>query len=560
MANYSLVINSRFRPFEFDEMLKPVMMAEQAHREIENAYSDLYNQAATVDSMANEQSDPISYKRYKDYAADLKAQADELATNGLTPVTRKTMLDLKGRYTNEIVPIQNAYKRKAEQMKAQADILAKDPTHFFARTAANTSLDDYLNNATLDLTTQNYSGALLTQQVSNAASALAKDARNDPNVRTELRRLLPYQYETIRRTGFDPETVRQAILNSPNANKILVGLVDNALADSGISNWNYASPEDKERIVAQARNYANQGLWSAVGQTQYGNVSDTYGMQSALEAQRHSNAMQEARAKKQEDDDTNLPYRRIANTKVLETNKAKYENDLNFLRNLSKNGVRNLSRQGEVKSITSYESAIGNGGRRISEYDMTMKRFRDIAKEYGIKVDKWGPNTTNTLIRKVEDKLRQNIQRSQLYQVNMTDQSQIAKILQENSSTFSVKDRDRSGFNKIDDKGRVTKPLDADEAAEIFDKGSDFNVYYDPESGFQLNYRVGKKFETVNIEPELLNFGDDDYSRGHLKVNEYINKGLDNYATSLIDEMMTGLYYRFNTQAKKESTTDSDIE
>lgn len=278
MPNYSLIVNSKFRPFEFSEMLQPVMIAEQAHKELEDAYSELYSKASVWDKMTNSERDKVAHGIYSSYAQDLEQQAEELSKYGLNPSSRQQMLKMKGRYSRDIVPIEQAYKRREEQIKQQSEIMAKDPTHFFARKAAETSLDDFLANPTMDTLMQNYSGALLTQQVSNAAAALAKDARNDPKVQTELRRLLPYQYETIRRTGFDPETVRQAILNSPDANKILTGLVDNAMADSGMNDWNYMSPEDKERIMSQARHYANQGLWSAVGQTQYGQVTDQAGL------------------------------------------------------------------------------------------------------------------------------------------------------------------------------------------------------------------------------------------------------------------------------------------
>jgi hypothetical protein len=278
MANYSLVINSKFQPFSFERYLQPYQIYGQAYREQEDAYADLATKAATVESMANEQTDPESYEAYQNYANALKAQADVLAREGLTPSSRKAMLDLRKRYTQEVVPIQDAYNRRKEQAKLQAEIRAKDSTHMFARMAATTSLDDYRNNKNLDLTLQSYSGAMLAKQVSDAAAALAKDARNDPNVQTELRKLLPYQYEVIRRTGFAPEAVRQAILNSPNADKILTGLVDTAIANSGVNDWNYASPEDRARIIAQARYYANLGLWSAVGQTQYGSATDQAGL------------------------------------------------------------------------------------------------------------------------------------------------------------------------------------------------------------------------------------------------------------------------------------------
>lgn len=285
MANYSIVVNSQFRPFSFERYLQPLQLYGQAYREQEDALAELSTQAATVEAMANEQTDPESYKAYQDYANALKKQADALATEGLTPSSRRAMLDMRKRYTQEVIPIQDAYNRRKEQAKMQADILAKDPTHIFGRMASTTSLDDYVRDKNLDLTLQNYSGALLTKQVSDEAAALAKAARNDPNVRTQLRHLLGFQYETIRQNGFSPEAVQEAILRSPNASPILTGIVDRVMAGSGIADWNYISPEEKKRVWNKAVATASQGLWSAVGQTQYGTVTDDAAKMAAEEAQ-----------------------------------------------------------------------------------------------------------------------------------------------------------------------------------------------------------------------------------------------------------------------------------
>lgn len=560
MANYSLVINSQFKPFSLERYLQPLQLYGQAYREQEDAYADLATKAATVESMANEQTDRESYEAYQNYANALRAQADVLASEGLTPSSRRAMLDMRRRYAQEVVPIQDAYNRRKEQAKLQAEMLAKDPTHIFARMAATTSLDDYRNNKNLDLTLQNYSGALLTKQVSDEAAALAKAARNDPNVQTQLRRLLPYQYETIRRTGFDPETVRQAILRSPEANPILTGIVDRVMEGSGIANWNYTSPEEKQRIWEQAVSTASQGLWSAVGQTQYGSVSDTYGASAAIENLRHKNKMEEIRNANA--GANGLPYRRIANSEVLATN-SRLKDDLKFLENLGQNGVDHLSRKetpGRVRTGYASVGTIGDYG-SPSDYDAAINNFKRIAKEYGLgNVSGWDADSNAALIEKVKDKINQNVQRSQIYQVNMTDQSQVAKILQENSNTFSIRDRSRSGLTEMDSKGRKTDYLDADDAAKIFEDGKDFNVSYDPKTGFQLSYRLNGKFGTVSIDPELLNFGDEDYTQGHMMVQQYINSGQYDYANSLISEMMTGLYYRFNTQAQRETATNKDIE
>ena len=65
--------------------------------------------------LANEQTDPTAYKMYKTYADDLETRAGMLAKEGLTPASRKSMLDMKTRYSSEITPIEQAYTTRQKQ-------------------------------------------------------------------------------------------------------------------------------------------------------------------------------------------------------------------------------------------------------------------------------------------------------------------------------------------------------------------------------------------------------------------------------------------------------------
>ena len=370
MANYSLVIGSKFQPFSFERYLQPLQIYGQAYKEQEDALADLATKAATVESMANAQTDPESYEAYQSYANALKAQANSLATEGLTPTSRRAMLDMRKRYAQEVIPIQDAYNRRKEQARMQADILAKDPTHLFGRMASTTSLDDYRNNKNLDLTLENYSGALLTKQVSDEAAALAKAARNDPNARTQLRHLLGFNYETIRQNGFSPEAVREAILRSPNASPILTGIVDRVMAGSGIADWNYISPEEKQRVWNKAVATASQGLWSAVGQTQYGTVVDD----AAKMAAEYNNAVNLAREKyKIEHPDTPDSGEPRRGWNFLETNGDLAGYQAMQSKFTTKGGGLKASYFGNAKDGNKFVNPI-------ALYDEAVKKYPDIGK------------------------------------------------------------------------------------------------------------------------------------------------------------------------------------
>lgn len=276
MPNLILTSNAKFRPFEYSEMLAPVLMATQAHQAIEEAYSELDSQANAIGSLANETNDPVTYARYKSYETSLRNQADILAKNGLTPGSRKSLLDLKGRYAKEITPIQNAITRRRELADEQRKALLQNPTLMFQRdmnsVSYDSSLDRFLENSDYDYG-QQYSGALLTQQVSQAAGNLAKELTNYGNGK----RLDAYTKTFLQQHGFTREQVLDAITNPDRVKSqpVLNAIVEQVVGSSGMANW------ADNPTMTKAYNYARQGLWGAIGQTNVSPYAD-YGARAAL--------------------------------------------------------------------------------------------------------------------------------------------------------------------------------------------------------------------------------------------------------------------------------------
>ena len=117
MPNYNLVANSQFKARNFEDMIRPYAMYTQEYRAQENAIADLATKADVWAGLANEQTDPVAYAQYTNYANSLKDLATIMADRGLDPSSRQAMLNLKRRYSSEIVPIEQAYTAR----KAQAE-------------------------------------------------------------------------------------------------------------------------------------------------------------------------------------------------------------------------------------------------------------------------------------------------------------------------------------------------------------------------------------------------------------------------------------------------------
>ena len=249
----SLVIGSKFRPFSYSEMLAPIEAATTEHRAIEEGLGEMSAKAGMWDKLANQQSDPVAYAQYKTYADDLTKQADLLARQGLTPESRRGLLDMKRRYSNEITPIEVAATKREELTKAQREAIQKDPSLMFNIDYGTASLDDLINNP--NATYNTISGSELSKRASMMASNLAKTIQENPQYQS----ILGGQYfQQMQQLGYTPQQVMQTIMSDPNAPSELKQVADTVWQEAGLDTWDQATQ-------TRARDYINAGLYDAIG-------------------------------------------------------------------------------------------------------------------------------------------------------------------------------------------------------------------------------------------------------------------------------------------------------
>ena len=85
--NLNLVVNSKFKPFSFQELLQPALMATEAHEKRQEQYDKLMEDS----SKWGEQLDPSSqaYGMWKSFQDEITQAADSLSSQGLTINNRK---------------------------------------------------------------------------------------------------------------------------------------------------------------------------------------------------------------------------------------------------------------------------------------------------------------------------------------------------------------------------------------------------------------------------------------------------------------------------------------
>lgn len=279
MANY-FVINNKFRPYSFDELIKPYQMYAEQYDKQEALLSQLEGSAATMEAALSQTNDPVAYQTYTNYINNVRSAADALATRGLNADVRRRASNLTADYNKNITPIETAYKRRKELQDEQRKALLANPTLYYQRnfndiSNPETSLDRFIENPNYDYGNF-FSGALLEKQVADAASTLAKELTNYGNGK----RLDAYTKTWLQQHGFTREQVLEAI-NNPNsetASPVLNAIVNSVIQSSGIPEWNDAA------ALKKAYTDARRGLFAAVGQTTV-NTYDDYGakLQAQLE-------------------------------------------------------------------------------------------------------------------------------------------------------------------------------------------------------------------------------------------------------------------------------------
>ena len=128
--------------------------------------------------------------------------------------------------------------------------------------------------------------------------------------------------------AYTPEEIILASSNDPNAPKELRNIIEDAVNSSNIANWGDQDTLDR------AYEYARQGLWHAIGDTQY----------QTLQNQDYLNPIQKLQKKKLEkelnptDPPKNLYYRPVFKTTVDGDKKTTQMNaDLQALREIQAN-------------------------------------------------------------------------------------------------------------------------------------------------------------------------------------------------------------------------------
>lgn len=272
MANYSLVVNSQFRPFSYAELTAPLDRQELYHEKLAEEYDNLSKQADVLSIMGGNDLDKnsSSYSKYKSYSDSLKKEADDLFSFGLNTESRRRLSDLRRRYNTDIVPIQTAWVKREKEADDQMKAYLQNPTLMFTRDAAKTRIDDYIANPNGGYGVIN--GATIIAQMATIAKNLAKQIRSGRKENID-----EFTYNYIQKYGLDENIIRNW-QDSPT----LKAMFEQVMKANGVTPEALQGSLNADQIISQSTNYAEMGMWHAMGEDK-SQIVDAFGPRLAAQ-------------------------------------------------------------------------------------------------------------------------------------------------------------------------------------------------------------------------------------------------------------------------------------
>ena len=242
-----LVIDSKFRPFSYDELIKPLVQYKETYDKVEADYSNLAAQTEQWKDIANQTQSPEAYAMYSKYANDLNNIVDDFS-KGMTLQNRSQLLAMKRRYASDIQPI----ARASEAMKEANDLRVKAGPDAIFEVGEYNSLDQFLHGRTANNRYQ--SRDAITKRTAAMTEAAMASAMKDP----EFQKAMGDQYWMLtQHTGGSYEDLKAAIANNAQAQNGFAEIKAQVMKDAGYDRYDTMGKQAIEDAI-------NTGLYAGL--------------------------------------------------------------------------------------------------------------------------------------------------------------------------------------------------------------------------------------------------------------------------------------------------------
>lgn len=145
MANTYIISGSQFKPYTFDEMIKPALMYKQAYEDTEKKLESL--EELGIDENSFLEQDTSSEELYNNYMTKLQETSDALS-NGYNAEIAKQARDLHRIFKTKINPMKTKLAIRAALTEEQRKLKSANPYLEFDKDYSTTSLNDITETST----------------------------------------------------------------------------------------------------------------------------------------------------------------------------------------------------------------------------------------------------------------------------------------------------------------------------------------------------------------------------------------------------------------------------
>ena len=274
MSRFIVTSGSDFRPFSYDELMKPVQASAEAHAAAADAYDQLSMETEALGRYISQNEGDVEARAlYDNYVKKLGDLQNNLWGNGFTARTRRDLSSARAAYAGDIQRLKDAITARQERSKEYWDARHKNPDLVVGFDPGIGGLDNYLNDSEYGRNWYSYSGNQFASEVGAEAKARASELLSSYVGKSDV----PGYLEYIQRNGFTNQQVNNAgvlaqqILsgqvspNDPNIDPI-EGLLANTLISrlqaTGAMPGQNLSAEEFGRMF----NYGMLGLTQGIGE------------------------------------------------------------------------------------------------------------------------------------------------------------------------------------------------------------------------------------------------------------------------------------------------------
>lgn len=203
MANFNFVIDSSFRPFDYAELVRPLMDYKEEYEKREADYLELQKNADKFKYLSETLPEGSKARDvYNTYANALQGYANDFAKNGLSINNKRGLLNMKRRYEGEIGRLEKADEALQKEINARNELRYKDPSMLYAN--ENLTIDDFLDGKRDAKTLYGISGNELYAQAAKAAQSMSSRIYHAGD---KGKTLGGYYRDFVTSIGYTPEQV-----------------------------------------------------------------------------------------------------------------------------------------------------------------------------------------------------------------------------------------------------------------------------------------------------------------------------------------------------------------